>query len=77
VSDPPTPDAVHRFRNFGEEIYRLLRERCSVSIEEIDAATTSFMVSDIHKREIGRITKIIREELRRHHFEASATLTTL
>jgi hypothetical protein len=75
VSDPPTPDVVHRFRNFGEDIYRALREECSVSIDEIDAATTSFMVRDIHKRDVGRITKLIKEELRRHHFEASATLT--
>ena len=68
---------MHRFRNFGEDIYRALRERCSVNIDEIDVATTSFMVRDIHKRELGRITKIIREELQRHNFAASATLTNL
>ena len=75
VSDAPTAEVVHRFRNFGEDIYRALRDQCSVSINEIDAATTSFLVRDIHKRDVRRISKIIREELRRHNFEASATLT--
>ena len=74
ISDKPTPDIVHRFRNFGEDIYRALRDECSVSIEEIDASTTSFSVRDIQKRDLGRITKIIKEELRHHHFDSSATL---
>ena len=74
ISDQPTPDIVHRFRTFGEDIYRALCDECSVSIEEIDASTTSFSVRDIHKRDLGRVTKVIREELRRHHFDSSATL---
>ena len=74
IVDEPTPDIVHRFRNFGEDIYRALRDECSVSIEEIDASTTSFSVRNIHKRDLGRITKIIKEELRRHNFESSASL---
>jgi len=57
ISDAPTPDIVHRFRNFGEDIYRALRDKCSVSIEEIDAATTSFTVRNIHRRDLGAITK--------------------
>ena len=75
VSDAPTPEVIHRFRNFGEDIYRALRDQCSVSIDEIDAATTSFLVRDIHKRDVRRISKIIQEELRHHNFETSATLT--
>ena len=77
ISDPPTPDIVHRFRNFGEDVYRALRDECSVSIEEIDAATTFFLVRDIHRRDVRRISKIIREQLRQHNFDASGTLTEL
>ena len=77
ISDPPTGDIIHRFRNFGEDVYRELREECTVRIDEIDASTTSFMVRDIHRRDLRRITRIITELLREHHFEASATVTSL
>jgi hypothetical protein len=75
ISDEPTGDVVHRFRNFGEDIYRELRATCSVSIDEIDHSTTSFVVRDIHKRDLGVVTQAIKRELRRHHFEQTATLT--
>lgn len=53
ISDEPTSDVVHRFRNFGEDVYRALRDTCTVSIEEIDASSTSFVVRDIHRRYLG------------------------
>ena len=77
ISDPPTTDIIHRFRNFGEDVYRRLREECSVSIDEIDGSTNSFVVRDIHKRDVRRITKVITELLREHHFAATATVTNL
>ncbi len=77
ISDEPTSDIVHRFRNFGEDVYRSLRDTCSVSIEEVDASTTSFTVRDIHRRDLGDVTQTIKRELKRHHFDSSATLTRL
>lgn len=77
ISDELTGDIVHRFRNFGEDIYRELRDTCSVSIDEIDRSTTTFMVRDIHKRDLGVVTQTIKRELRRHHFEQTATLTRI
>ena len=77
ISDEPTSDIVHRFRNFGEDVYRALRDTCSVSIEEIDASTTSFAVRNIHRRDLGDVTQTIKRELKRHHFDSSATLTRL
>jgi hypothetical protein len=77
VSDEPTSDIVHRFRNFGEDVYRALRDTCSVSIEEVDASTTSFTVRNIHRRDLGDVTQTIKRELKRHHFDSSATLTRL
>jgi len=44
ISDEPTSDIIHRFRSFGEDVYRSLRDTCSVSIEVIDVSTTSFTV---------------------------------
>ena len=77
ISDPPTSEVVHRFRNFGEDIYRLLRDTCSVDIDEIDAATSSFVVRDIRRRDLGVVTQTIKRELKRHHFEGSGTLVRL
>ena len=77
ISDEPTSDIVHRFRNFGEDVYRALRDTCSVSIEEVDGSTTSFTVRDIHRRDLGDVTQTIKRELKRHHFDSSATLTRL
>ena len=77
ISDPPTSEVIHRFRNFGEDIYRLLRDRCSLNIDEIDAATNSFVVRDIRRRDLGVVTQTIKRELKRHHFEGSGTLVRL
>ena len=77
ISDEPTSDIVHRFRNFGEDVYRSLRDTCAVSIDEIDASTTSFTVRDIHRRDLGDVTQTIKRELKRHHFDQTATLTRL
>ena len=77
ISDEPTSDIVHRFRNFGEDVYHSLRDTCAVSIEEVDASTTSFTVRAIHSRDLGDVTQTIKRELKRHHFDSSATLTRL
>lgn len=38
---------------------------CSVSIEEIDSSTTSFVVRDIHRRDLDVVTQTIKRELKR------------
>jgi hypothetical protein len=77
ISDEPTSEIVHRFRNFGEDVYISLRDACLVSLEEVDASTTSFTVRDIRRSNLGSVTKRILRELKKHHFDASATLTRL
>lgn len=77
ISDEPTSDIVHRFRNFGEDVYRSLRDTCSVSIAEIDVSMTSFTIRDIRRRDLGEVTQTIKRELKRYHFDQSATLTRL
>ena len=74
ISDHPTSDIVHRFRNLGEDIYRTLRDRCSVNIEEIDRSTTTFSVRKIHSRDLNRVKRIIEKELEKHNFSNTARL---
>ena len=63
----PNPDLVHQWRNFGEDVYRELREECDISIDEIDASTSEFFVRGIHKRELrataARVRKIADKNL--------------
>jgi hypothetical protein len=77
ISDAPTSEVIHRFRNFGEDVYRALHDTCSVSIDEIDASTTSFTIRDIRRSDLGTVTQRIKRELKRHHFDQTATLTRL
>jgi len=57
----PSPSLVHWFRNFGEDVYRALREHCEVSLQEINASTTEFHIRGIHKREIRTIAAKVRK----------------
>ena len=63
----PSPDLVHQWRNFGEDVYRALRDECDVSLAEIDASTSEFFVREIHKRELrniaARVLKIAEKNL--------------
>lgn len=77
VNTPANADVAHRFRNLGESVYLALRDICSVSIEEIDRATTSFVVREIKPRDIPAVTQAIKIELRKHHFDESVTVTRL
>jgi len=77
ISDDPTPDIVHRFRNFGEDVYRALADKCSVDIDEIDAATTSFVIRNIRRQDIGVVTELIKKQLRQHNFDASGDVVRL
>jgi len=74
ISDLPTSEVIHRFRNFGEDIFQLLGDTCLVSIQEIDKATNSFIVRDIRRRDLGLVTQMIKRELKKHRFDGSASL---
>jgi hypothetical protein len=63
----PKPEEgwIHRFRNFGEDVYVRLRERYDIEIAEIDAATDEFHVRGVGDQEadasIGVIAGLARE----------------
>jgi hypothetical protein len=68
VDDTVTSTLVHRFRNFGEDVYRRLHDIAAVDIEEIDSSTSTFFVRHIRKRDLKTVIQIIGEELKSHNF---------
>jgi hypothetical protein len=63
----PNPDLVHQFRNFGEDVYRELRDECEVSIQEIDGSTSEFCLRGIHKREVRSVAARVRKIIEKHY----------
>ena len=61
-----SPDLVHEFRNFGEEIWSALREDYGVSLEEIDASTSEFHLREIPKREVRTVVARVRKLVERY-----------
>lgn len=63
----PKPEEgwIHRFRNFGEDVYVRLRDTFHVDIAEIDAATDEFHIGNVDERQadalVGMIARIAGE----------------
>lgn len=68
---------VHRFRNFGEEVYVRLRDSCTVDLNEIDSATSSFHVLDVKRQELHSTCAAIRDIADRHFFGDSLAIREL
>ena len=66
----PQFEMLHEFRNFGEDVYRALKEFCPISLlQEVDRATSSFVVRDIRRRDIGTVTDAIERVIRHYRWE--------
>jgi hypothetical protein len=74
IAEVPSETSIHRFRNFGEDVYRALRDRCSIDIQEIDRSTTSFAVREIHARNVRSISREILALAAQHGFGSTATV---
>jgi hypothetical protein len=55
-----------RFLNFGEDVYRELRDTCAVNLGEIDSAFDHFVVRGIRRRDIGTVTQALNRIIRHH-----------
>jgi len=75
LKDFHSESLVHRFRNFGEAVYVELQEICSINIQEIDVATTSIDIREIKRKNIGEVTRRVKNLLNKHGFLESAILT--
>jgi hypothetical protein len=74
IRDVPADDVKHRFRNFGEAVYRVFREPYVVSLNEIDASTTQFHVREVRRRSLRAVTKAIHRIAAEHNFEVSVAV---
>ncbi len=70
-------DLVHRFRNFGEALYREFRlsGHAKISIDEIDSATDRIELFVNTKRHIGGVSAFIKKALKQHNLEELVTVT--
>ena len=68
--------AVHRFRNFGDDVYRALQteKRIEVSIEEIDCCTDCFEVRT-KPALVPKELKAVDPILKRHLMKDRCTVT--
>ncbi len=60
-------DLVSSFKDFGEDVYRALRDECQVSLAEIDRATSEFHIRGIHKREVRNVAARVRKILEKRY----------
>ncbi len=59
---------VSNFQNFGEDVYRALRDECDISIDEIDHFAGAFHLRGLHKRDVRTIAAKVRRILEKHHW---------
>ncbi len=57
---------VPRFQDFGEDVYRKLREECEISLHEIDHYAGAFHLRGIRKREVRSVVAEVRKILEKH-----------
>lgn len=64
---------VHRFRNFGEEVWRWSKGSglAEVNLHEIDTAEDWFMMRGIKSRSMRRVIREVEHILISHRFEPS------
>jgi hypothetical protein len=73
----PSNELIHDFRNFGEDVYRALRDRCPISIGEIDHATSRFTIPNVRRRDIGVVSKTIMRLVQKYRFENTLRVTSV
>ncbi len=76
-SQAPGSDMIHRFRNFGEDLYRefSMSGHAKISIDEIDSATDRIQLFVTAKRHIGGVSAFIKKTLEQHNLDALVTVT--
>ena len=77
VAEQPVASVVHRFRNFGEDVFRELGETYSIDLDEIDQANTSFTLAKVPARKVGQVTEQLMRAARRHGFGSSLRVTRI
>lgn len=66
LTQPSTPDLVHRLRNLGEALSGALGSKAELDMKEIDAATEYFWARVSEKRNLGEVNSTIKKLLALH-----------
>ena len=76
-SQAPGSDLIHRFRNFGEDLYRefSISGHAEISIDEIDSATDKLEPFVTAKRHIGGVSAFIKKTLEQHNLDTDFTVS--
>jgi hypothetical protein len=64
------PDVLHRFHNFGEEVYRRLRDSCEIDIDEIDGNSGEFILREVKSRSVRWIQDAVLDLAGQHMMAA-------
>jgi hypothetical protein len=72
-----TPEVVHSFRNFGEDLVRVLEDAEKLPLEQVDHAINSFTIGGISTRDIGTVTRRVQALLRKHGLADRVTVRRL
>lgn len=67
----PEAHWVHRFRNFGEDVYVQLRDSCEVNLAEVDAAFDEFHVGGVGEADLDAVAGALAALNRAHHLDDS------
>ena len=64
------PNSVHKFQNFGEDIWRAYRDdkRCKVDLDEIDRASDRFSIT-CRNSMVGHAQASINKLLKAHYLD--------
>lgn len=73
ITAHPKPEAgwVHRFRNFGEDVYAQLRDLCDVNIAAVDAAFDEFHIGGVRDDDLDAVAGTVAALNRAHHLDDS------
>ncbi len=80
VNDPDGhTDLIHRFRNFGEDVYRHTRDSGQgageVDIDEVDAAMNQFSVHRVARVQVRRLVGWLEKEAARQNLLIAIEVT--
>ena len=64
---------IHRLRNYGESVYLHVREKGKgwgdVRLDEVDSATSEFLVYRVAKRKVRQLCRWLEEEAARQNLQ--------
>ena len=67
--EQPAASWIHRFRNFGEDVWRALESECDLSLDDVDRSIASIEIRGLKAKRIGRAKQTLRSLISSHGFD--------